>query len=142
MSKPAFPRPCRKCNKEFKPAKWQTKKHDWICKECRNVSIKKQPYYKNVAFYNEQYRKRPYVKESIKKQSKVRRERPGYKERAAIHNMVSYSVILGKIIKRPCEVCGTLKVDGHHPNYKKPLEVIWLCRKHHIQVERQAKKLY
>jgi len=140
--KKAFPRLCRRCNEEFKPAKWQIKKHDWVCKGCRNVSIKKQPYYKNVTSYNREYRKRLHVKESIKKLSKVRRERPGYKERAAIHAMVSYSVTLGKTIRKPCQICGVLKVDGHHPDYKKPLEVIWLCRKHHIQIEKQAKKLY
>ena len=34
------------------------------------------------------------------------------------------------ITKSPC-YCGNIKVDGHHNDYSKPLEVIWLCRLHH-----------
>lgn len=37
----------------------------------------------------------------------------------------------GKIKPLPCKVCGDTKVDGHHPDYSKPLSVIWLCRLHH-----------
>lgn len=39
----------------------------------------------------------------------------------------------GKLIKKPCKVCGTDNVEGHHIDYSKPLEVMWLCRKHHRQ---------
>jgi hypothetical protein len=34
---------------------------------------------------------------------------------------------------KPCEICGNPKVDKHHDDYAKPLEVMWLCRRHHIQ---------
>jgi hypothetical protein len=39
----------------------------------------------------------------------------------------------GKLIPSPtCQFCGELKtVDGHHEDYAKPLEVIWLCEKCH-----------
>ena len=37
----------------------------------------------------------------------------------------------GRLEKKPCEVCGKLKVDGHHEDYNKPLEFIWLCPTHH-----------
>ena len=39
--------------------------------------------------------------------------------------------------KKPCEVCGSEKVDAHHDDYLKPLDVRWLCRKHHMQVHRK-----
>lgn len=39
----------------------------------------------------------------------------------------------GKIKKGACVVCGeTEGVEAHHEDYSKPLEVVWYCRKHHI----------
>lgn len=35
-----------------------------------------------------------------------------------------------KLERLPCEVCGAV-AEGHHENYDKPLEVRWLCTKHH-----------
>lgn len=37
----------------------------------------------------------------------------------------------GKIIKQPCERCGDLFAQGHHEDYSRPLDVVWLCSKHH-----------
>jgi hypothetical protein len=39
----------------------------------------------------------------------------------------------GKIIKGPCEECGsTVNVHGHHEDYDQPLFVKWLCKPCHI----------
>lgn len=37
----------------------------------------------------------------------------------------------GKLKRQPCERCGSLRAQGHHEDYSKPLEVMWLCPKHH-----------
>jgi hypothetical protein len=37
------------------------------------------------------------------------------------------------ISTKPCIVCGEKKVDRHHPDINKPLEVVFLCRLHHKQ---------
>lgn len=39
----------------------------------------------------------------------------------------------GKLIMQSCRVCGELKTEAHHPDYSKPLDVVWLCKQHHIQ---------
>lgn len=46
----------------------------------------------------------------------------------------------GKLVRQPCEVCGEIKVDAHHDDYSKPLEVRWLCRLHHRQHHAKLKE--
>ena len=43
----------------------------------------------------------------------------------------------GIILKMPCRDCGSIKSQGHHPDYSKPLAVIWLCSYHHKQEHRR-----
>ncbi len=39
------------------------------------------------------------------------------------------------ITRQPCEVCGTTEnIHAHHTDYTKPLEIKWLCEKHHLQL--------
>jgi len=44
----------------------------------------------------------------------------------------------GTIPKLPCEKCSTKEwVEAHHPDYDKPLEVMWLCSLHHKEWHRK-----
>ena len=38
----------------------------------------------------------------------------------------------GKLIEEPCS-CGAGGAEMHHPDYDKPLIVIWMCRACHLQ---------
>lgn len=37
----------------------------------------------------------------------------------------------GRITRQPCEACGQEPAHGHHEDYSKPLDVVWLCAAHH-----------
>lgn len=37
----------------------------------------------------------------------------------------------GKLNRQACSVCGEDKAQAHHHDYSMPLDVIWLCPKHH-----------
>lgn len=50
-----------------------------------------------------------------------------YKARVAVGNAVRD----GRLQRNPCEVCGDPKSEAHHEDYSKPLNVRWLCNKHH-----------
>jgi len=54
-----------------------------------------------------------------------------YPERVKARNLVLRAVRSGKITKQPCVECGEVISFAHHENYDAPLDVIWLCRKHH-----------
>lgn len=47
----------------------------------------------------------------------------------------NYAMRKGKIKKQPCVVSDECNndVEGHHPDYDKPYDVIWACTKHHGQ---------
>ena len=48
------------------------------------------------------------------------------------HQLVSAALADGRLVKQPCEVCGTtLRVTSHHEDYRRPFVINWLCRSHH-----------
>lgn len=53
------------------------------------------------------------------------------REARRAHDQVAQALRRGDLKRGKCEVCGSLRVEGHHDDYSKPLVVRWLCRKHH-----------
>lgn len=47
------------------------------------------------------------------------------------HLAVQNALKLGVLERQPCRECGIAKSEAHHPDYERPFDVIWLCRKHH-----------
>lgn len=61
-----------------------------------------------------------------------RRRRLLSPEKSAARHAVSNAIRDGRLQRKPCEVCGTtIRVQAHHHDYSKPLDVQWLCFKHH-----------
>lgn len=50
---------------------------------------------------------------------------------------VRKAVVAGDLERGPCAVCGVASPDGpkrnqaHHDDYSKPLDIRWLCPRHH-----------
>jgi hypothetical protein len=51
------------------------------------------------------------------------------KRRNKAHSAVAYAIKKGILTRTPCICCGAEKSEGHHEDYSKPLDIIWLCRK-------------
>lgn len=79
-------------------------------------------------------------REALKKGKKTWAERNPRKRAAEITfgNWIRYR----PEIRKPCEVCGeTDRVHGHHENYDEPLNVKWLCPKHHSERHKEMRRL-
>lgn len=55
------------------------------------------------------------------------------RQQMAAHNLVGYAVETGRLIKPThCPTCGRIdRIEAHHEDYLKPLEVMWFCNRCH-----------
>lgn len=146
---------CFKCQRElplsdFYKHKQMTDGHLNKCKECAKKDAK-EVRGKNIDYYREYDRNRPNARERNRKFLAAEKERlkdPAYREKRnalkkrwaeentikrAAHIITGNAIRDGKLIKQPCEKCGELKVEAHHYDYSRPLEVNWLCKKCHAE---------
>ncbi len=63
------------------------------------------------------------------------------KRRLAAHNAVARAVRAGRLVRLPCERCGSEKSLAHHEDYDKKLDVVWLCQPCHKQRHKEMKLL-
>lgn len=97
---------------------------DGSCKECRKIA--------ELLMNRRLYKKKPLTEERKKKALlRARVMQKKYPEKYKARRKVYDAVRRGKMQRLPCEVCGDPKSQGHHVDYSKPLEVKWLCAKHH-----------
>lgn len=61
-------------------------------------------------------------------------------EKARAHKFVDYYRSTGKLVPQPCEACGADGVQAHHEDYSKPLDVRWLCPKHHAERHKELRR--
>lgn len=118
-------RRCPGCKKPTDAPSYKIKHHDYTCNACwtakRKASRRSNPDREraNNRRYNKKRKPRRATYESNKKQIQAR-------------NKVQYALRTGKLTKQPCRVCGDPNSQAHHPDYDKPLEVVWLCHDHHM----------
>jgi hypothetical protein len=108
--------------------------HDSSCKKCRCLQAKMRRLTNAcVQEYDRMRAKTP----ARRKHGRIitdnwRKQHPdAYRAQNAVNNAIRDK----KLIKQPCELCGTTEhVHGHHKDYAKPLEITWLCAKCHHRV--------
>lgn len=75
----------------------------------------------------------PQQKYDQSEKGKARHRKHYYKNKEKYN--VRYYAMKHNPKQMPCSIKGCKgKAERHHPDYKKPKEVIWLCRKHHMAV--------
>jgi len=111
------------------------------CKECtrKDAAEHRLKHIEKVRQYDRLRASQPH---RMKLRDEIVKEWMGkHPERRAAQVKVGNAIRSGKLKPMPCWVCGQ-KAEAHHPDYARPLEVVWLCRPHHMQahalVEREA----
>lgn len=68
------------------------------------------------------------------------RSRKKFTDKSRARDRVANAVKAGKVIKPDrCSKCHTVKkLDGHHEDYSKPLDVLWLCRQCHADIHKKT----
>ena len=55
------------------------------------------------------------------------------REKVECRESTNRAIKAGILERQPCEVCGVDPADCHHADYGNPLNVVWLCKKHHAK---------
>lgn len=105
----------------------------------KTAAIYHRYYEKHKKRLSEKKRKTRASNKDILNEKRVARNRK-HPERRIGREKTKQAVAKGKLLKEPCQECYNPKADAHHPDYSKPLEIVWLCRKHHLRLH-QAKTL-
>ena len=103
-----------------------------ILSEIKRHSENSQDYRKQLRCWREQ---NPNYSSTYKKEHREKNRLPNKKYRKLYPEKIKAHVLSRKIpLKSHCEKCNTTEnLQKHHPDYSKPLEVITLCRKCHIE---------
>lgn len=62
-------------------------------------------------------------------------------KRANARSYINHYLRDNKIQRPVCEICGD-KSEAHHDDYNKPLDVKWLCFKHHRLYHKMGNSIY
>ena len=122
---------CFKCGKqklitEFYKHPMMRDGHLNKCKKCAKEDSRK-----NRRAKIETYREYDRNRGNRLSREDIRAMRARHPDWTRAHNAVQKAKMSGKLAKKPCEICGASFVHAHHEDYSKPLDVIWLCPKHH-----------
>jgi hypothetical protein len=70
----------------------------------------------------------------FKKRVKIASQKTYQKNKVRHHcrAITAHAIHIGNVKKEPCSICGKQEVVAHHCDYSQPLNVTWLCQKHHV----------
>lgn len=108
------------------------------CKDCTKRDVRER--YRVARDQRREYERKRFKmpERKAKLRQYIKGSRVRNPQKWAARAAVAYALRNGKIERKPCEVCGsTDQVQAHHLDYSKPLDVRWLCFKHHREAHGQ-----
>jgi len=137
---------CSKCDLVKPISDFLKKKHNksgycGYCKSCYNKQQRE--YMREFREKNRKQCREYYARNREERISKVRKYQQENPEKQYAQNKINKAIKRG-IIERP-DNCSNPKcnntenIEGHHEDYSKPLEVVWLCGVCHKKINRRVK---
>lgn len=128
---------CFKCGRDLPIGEFYTHSamkdgHLNKCKSCTRKDVHEN-YINNLAHYQDYYAKREQTsKRKEQKRQYLLSYRKDNHQKNFCRRQVALALKKGTLVKMPCEICGSIeKIQAHHEDYSKPLDIVWLCIKHH-----------
>jgi len=110
------------------------------CKSCTKLDVYNHRHFTHrdsVLAYDRVRAKQPNrIAQSKRIHERWKKKHP---ERRKAHILLGNAVRSGKVFKLPCQECGE-EAEAHHPDYSRPLSVVWLCPVHHRQLHANHEK--
>ncbi len=130
-------KPCSKCELVKNESDFSKDKYrkDGLRSQCKSC-MKEYQQSKAGKRADRKYSQTSAGKEKSRKRSNRYRKR--HPERVKAVTILNNAIRDGRIFKKPCP-CGKTKVEGHHEDYNKPLDVEWLCKKCHTKKYKRRK---
>ena len=115
---------------EFYIDKDKSDGHTTNCRECK------------IKYWNKYYKKHKYkhLNACWDRLKKLRKTKKGHKQLKAGQDFRN-AIQAGKIKKiNNCSFCGKSPAEGHHKDYNKPFDVVWVCSRCHKVLHQKSNR--
>ena len=140
-----FEKECFKCKTiksitEFYKHSMMADGHLNKCKTCAKEDVEKhrKQNLERIREYDRTRGKLPHRIQLAAEVTKAWRAEDTRRQKA--HTAVAKAIRSGVLTREPCVRCGATKSEGHHEDYDKPLDVMWLCTPCHKQRHKELKE--
>ena len=140
MTDASKPRACSGCGATFVPT---VKNQHGRCLECRRKANReyKAAHAAEMSAYNKKWKQDHPDRVAAHYARRISKYEP--REYAPKQNSawqkVWRAIGSGRLVKKPCERCGSENSRAHHEDYDKPLDVVWLCPACHLARHRELR---
>jgi hypothetical protein len=103
------------------------------CKECTKADVSQHYRRTRPARVQYEHERQKTARRRAMKREYVRRHRERNPDKAKARQTLGNAVRDGRIVRpKKCTLCHVpSRVEAHHEDYAKPLDVVWCCRKCH-----------
>jgi hypothetical protein len=132
---------CTSCSRDLAQASFNIRRASAdglqpICRKCQSFKDRRRAKRPEVKIRKRQNIVRFFAnpENSEKRAEYSQRHRTKYPLKNKTRHAVTNAVRDHKLTRQPCSVCGELNAHAHHIDYRKPFQITWFCRKHHLEI--------